>query len=58
MVLVEVDEDRRSSFQEALTAADIAVGGRGSYRFVTHLDIDDAAITRTVEVIGDWARSI
>ncbi len=58
MVFVELDEEYRGSFEQALQVADIAVGGRGSYRFVLHLDIADEDVERTVEVVRAWAAKV
>jgi threonine aldolase len=57
MVLVDV-ANRRESFDRALAAADIRVGGRGAYRFVMHLDIDDAAVDRALDVVKAWSETI
>ena len=59
MVFIDVAPDRLRALDEHLKAHDVraSIGYLPSVRLVTHLDIDDAAISRAIEVFQAFARA-
>ncbi len=57
-VTVDIAVDAVDSFNDVLTDAGIAVRGGPSYRLVTHLGIDDEAITSTIDAFAQAAGSV
>lgn len=57
MVFVEVAEPLRRSLEEHLEASEIRIGGRGNYRLVLHLGVDDDALQVVIDAFRSWARS-
>ncbi len=51
-VTVDVQSDQVEEFNKVLADAGVGVRGGPSYRLVTHLDIDDAGITATIEAFA------
>ncbi len=58
MVFIEVPVERLAAFKQHVDAAGLrlSIGYLPSIRLVTHLDVDDAAIARTVEVFRAFFR--
>lgn len=56
MVFIDVPADRLRALDAHLTGSGVraSIGYLPSVRLVTHLDIDDAAIDRTIEVFGEF----
>ena len=55
MVWASVAADRRDGLVEHLAASGIAVGGIGeTWRLVTHLDVDDAAVELLASTLRSW----
>ena len=54
MVFIDVPGDRLRALDAHLTAAGVraSIGYLPSVRLVTHLDIDDAAIEKTIDVFA------
>ena len=57
MVFIDVVADRLDAFRKHMDAAGVrmSIGYTPRIRMVTHLDIDDAAITRTIEAFRAFA---
>lgn len=57
-VTVDVPPDRIEAFNQVLSDAGVVVRGGPSYRLVTHLDIDDAGITTTIDAFAQAIASL
>lgn len=56
MVFIEVPVERLAALRQRMDAADVrlSIGSGASIRLVTHLDIDDAGVARTVEAFNGF----
>ena len=55
---VDVDQSLGDSFTDYLLSKGVAITGRyGQQRWVTHLDIDDAAVEGALEVVADFFKA-
>jgi threonine aldolase len=59
MVFIEVPVDRHDALREHMSAARIrlSIGYTPAIRLVTHLDVDDAGVARTVDALRGFSRS-
>lgn len=54
MVFIELAPGKNNSFEAYLSERGIIVEGRGSFRLVAHLDIDESDIKRTIDTIKSF----
>jgi threonine aldolase len=58
MVFIDIPKERLDAFRKNMDTAGIrmSIGYTPRIRMVTHLDIDDAAIDRTIDVFARFMR--
>jgi len=54
MMFIDADEDTFIQLQEFMKTKGILIGGYGSIRLVTHLDIDEADVDKVVEAFKEF----